>query len=495
MGAIGGLFGLDGGASGTGFDAPQQAGLESQQGMPLGIAAGESYYRNQAALDSQNRLLSALNEQRALQKQTDVYGQLQDIAAGKGPNPAQAMLNQATGANVANQASLMAGQRGSGANVGLMARQIAGQGANIQQQAAGQGAVMQANQSMGAIDRAGNLANTMAANQIAGQNAVTNAEQAQYGNLLNALAQQNQARIGSQSSVNTANATLAANAQRGQQGIFGGMMNAMGQGASSLFSGNKAAPGYEGTANPVGSSSFSPYAPGSTAPGPYAPNAAHGGMIKGYDNGGVVSGPQSSFGKFISTVKAPEITTAPPQEIEIAPDQGSGGAGLGGLLGLAGGLYGAGKGIGSVASSISKTSENESIGPGSGDVSSGGAGFGAGPQAPDNSGGASSGYVNPSRLPPGFDPNSFAGGGLVDVVLSPGEKVVPPGKVNAAAGGKVEAKTVPGKAQVPGDSVKNDTYQTKLPEGSVVVPRTKSGDNKDAAEFVRKVLAQRGRGK
>lgn len=420
MGAIGGLFGLSGGASGTGFDAPQQAGIETQQGAPLGIAAGESYYRNQAALDSQNRLLSALNEQRALQKQTDVYGQLQDIAAGKGPNPAQAMLNQATGANVANQAALMAGQRGSGANVGLMARQIAGQGANIQQQAAGQGAVMQANQSMGAIDRAGNLANTMAANQMAGQNAVTNAEQAQYGNLLNALAQQNQAKIGSQSSVNAGNVNLAQTGMGGQQKVIGGIFQSAGAGA-------KMAAG---------------------AP----PTAAHGGMISGYADGGTV-GAQSSLGKFLTTVRDPgAMSIAAPSQAPTA-----------GAAELERGVSDLGQGIGSAI--------KPAISPA---------------MAPMGS------AANPGPMATGA---TYSSGGQVDVVLSPGEKVIPPGKVNAAAGGKVEAKTVPGKAKVSGDSVKNDTYQTKLPEGSIVVPRTKSGDNKDAAAFVRKVLAQRGRGK
>ncbi len=85
----------------------------------------------------------------------DVLAQQQGVANGTGPNPAQAMLNQATGQNVANQAALMAGQRGAGANVGLMARQAAQQGAGIQQNAAGQGAAMQAQQQMNALNSMG----------------------------------------------------------------------------------------------------------------------------------------------------------------------------------------------------------------------------------------------------------------------------------------------------------------------------------------------------
>ncbi len=84
-------------------------------------------------------------------------------------------------------------------------------------------------------------------------------------------------------------------------------------------------------------------------------------------------------------------------------------------------------------------------------------------------------------------------GGMVKVVVSPGEKVVPPNKVEKAAGGKVDGWTVPGKAKVPGDSLKNDVVETKLPEGSIVVKRTKAGNDRDAANFVRSTLAKRGR--
>ena len=63
----------------------------------------------------------------------------------------------------------------------------------------------------------------------------------------------------------------------------------------------------------------------------------------------------------------------------------------------------------------------------------------------------------------------------------------------AVLSGKIEAKTVPGKANVKGDSLKNDTYKTKLPEGSVVIPRTKSKDPQKEKSFVQATLAKRGR--
>lgn len=177
MGAIGGMLGLNGGMGGTGFSATN----------PVTAAQlGQSYDQSNAAMAQQNSLLSALQNQQGLQKQSDVYGQFQNIANGQGPNPAQAMLNQATGANVANQASLMAGQRGAGQNVGLMARQAAQQGANIQQQAAGQGASMQAQQSIGALGQAAGMANTMSGNQIGQTNANVNSRQNEQNMLLGA---------------------------------------------------------------------------------------------------------------------------------------------------------------------------------------------------------------------------------------------------------------------------------------------------------------------
>lgn len=92
---------------------------------------------------------------------------LQQQAAGKGPNLANQQLQNATGQNVANQAALMAGQRGASSNVGLMSRQIANQGANIQQQQAGQSASNVLAQQLAAQAQLGNVygAQANAANQ------------------------------------------------------------------------------------------------------------------------------------------------------------------------------------------------------------------------------------------------------------------------------------------------------------------------------------------
>lgn len=347
MGAIGGPLGLNGGAAGSGFAAPGQANV--QQAVSTSDAIN-SYNQNNFNQQQQQGLLNALSQQNGIGNQSSVFNQLQNVASGQGPNPAQAMLNQATGANVANQAALAAGQRGAGANVGLMARQAAMQGANTQQQAVGQGATMQANQSLGALGQMGGIAGQQVTNQVGQTNAITSANQQEQANLLNAIAGVNQARVGSQGSVNAGNTNLAEQEMRQGQSAAGGSMQGAGSAMMAAMAG--------------------------------------GGSVT--DGGEFQNGPQSEFGKFMST--------------------------------------------------------------------------------------------NQTKM---------AAGGGVPVKLSPGEKVVEPQNVQKAAAGKVISKTVPGKAKVSGDSLKNDTFDTKAKEGSIVIPRTKAKDDKNSAEFVRKTLAKR----
>jgi len=219
MGAVGGLLGLGGGAGGSGFN-PQSATDPGRLAY--------SYQQAKEAAGQGNQLLDALKAQGGLGKQTDVYGQLQNIVSGQGPNPAQAMLAQATGQNVANQAALAAGQRGAGANAGLLARQAGMQGMNAQQQAAGQGATMQANQALGALGQAGGLANTLAQQQI-GQT------QQNTANQLAMMGQQNQAQM--------ANAQiqgkLAEQQMAGGQKMLGGGLNALTGGLAGMAAGGQ----------------------------------------------------------------------------------------------------------------------------------------------------------------------------------------------------------------------------------------------------------------
>ncbi len=209
------MLGMGGGSGGTGFSP--SAGTSGEQ-------LQTAWQGSQDAMKSQGDLLAALQGQNGLQSQNNVYSQLQGVAAGQGPNPAQAMLNQATSQNVANQASLMAGQRGASANPALIARQAAMQGANTQQQAAGQGATMQAQQSLNALSAAGNQANMMAGNQIAQTNQNSASQQGEQGILQGA------------NSNYSNNQTTLANTRMGQQAdAIGGLMDKTLGGMGALF--------------------------------------------------------------------------------------------------------------------------------------------------------------------------------------------------------------------------------------------------------------------
>lgn len=211
MSFVSGLLGTAGGVNGT--------GIAGSSGVNQG-QLDTAYNQTQSGIQQQQNFVNALGAQNGLQNQSNVYGQLQNVASGQGPNPAQTMLNQATGANTANQAALMAGQRGSGQNVGLIARQAAQQGAANQQAAAGAGATMQANQSLGALGQLQGLSGTQVAQQAQGlQNLNSNSLQ-QQSNLL-----------GLQGNMNTANASEANTSMTGQQGLLGGLVNGLKFGA------------------------------------------------------------------------------------------------------------------------------------------------------------------------------------------------------------------------------------------------------------------------
>lgn len=85
----------------------------------------------------------------------------------------------------------------------------------------------------------------------------------------------------------------------------------------------------------------------------------------------------------------------------------------------------------------------------------------------------------------------LAKGGSVKAMLSPGEKYLSPKEAKAVAQGKADpmkaGKTVPGKAKVKGDSLKNDTVPATLKAGGVVIPRHVT-QSKEAAEKARKFV-------
>lgn len=177
------------------------------------------------ALNAQVGIANQLNPQvpSAVQQQQMLANQYTAMTKGEGPNPAQAQLNQATGANVAAQAALMAGQRGAGANAGLIARQAAQQGAATQQNAVGQAATLQAQQQIAAQQ---NLAN-LSANQI-GQagtatTALSQAQQNEQNILQNANTAANNAAVSMQSNMNNVNAQTAQANQQQNTGILSGI--------------------------------------------------------------------------------------------------------------------------------------------------------------------------------------------------------------------------------------------------------------------------------
>lgn len=210
-------------ATGLAADFTAQNGYQAQLApttqsnyQPV-IAAGSG-----AATNGYNQFNQNLSQEQALS------GQLGQIAAGQGPNPAQTALNQNTATNVANQAALMAGQRGAGANAGLIARQAAQQGAATQQQAVGQEATNQANQSLNALGQQATLQQGIGS-QITGEQ---NANTSLLGTSASAQNAQNNSNIANTGMVQGINSQVAQNntnsVNQSESGLLGGVGSALG---------------------------------------------------------------------------------------------------------------------------------------------------------------------------------------------------------------------------------------------------------------------------
>ena len=221
MGAVVGAFGGGPGGNAAGFQA---TGVN-----PAEIANAQAQY--QADLAQQQNMVTQLQAQGGIGNQTSVFNQQQQLAnalqaqsQGQGPNPAQAQLAMATGQNVQQQAAMQAGQRGAGANVGLIARQAGQQGAGIQQQAVGQGAVMQAQQQLAAQGQLQgqqqNLAG-LATQQVGQQIGATQ-------NLTGMALTNQQQLLGARQGQQQINAGMAQANLQNQAAVAGGIMNAAG---------------------------------------------------------------------------------------------------------------------------------------------------------------------------------------------------------------------------------------------------------------------------
>lgn len=256
-----------------------------------GAQAQQAAQQANAGIQGQQDFVNALQGQNGIANQSSVYNQFQDVANGKGPNPAQAMLAQQTGQNIASQAALMAGQRGSGANAGLIARQAGQQGGNLQQQAVGQGATLQAQQSLGALGQLSGIAGQQVGQE---QNALTAYNQAAQGNqgqLLNSLQGQNSVISGQQNAQTAANAGIAGINAGAQNSATAGLASGLGSGlAAALVPGKASAP--SNSAVGAGGSGFGD---NNQAFLNYA--KAEGGLVKAMAEGGPVSALGQHFHK------------------------------------------------------------------------------------------------------------------------------------------------------------------------------------------------------
>lgn len=164
-------------------------------------------------------------------RNTDVYNQQNNLAQallkqtqGGGPNPAQTMLNTATGNNVANTAALIASSRGASVNPGQVARAAAMNGANIQQQAAGQGATLEAQQELEAQKELQNLYGTQGSNALQEESI-----------LQGALAAENASKTTGQLGAAQINASAAQNNANNAASTTGGLLGSIGGAIGGIF--------------------------------------------------------------------------------------------------------------------------------------------------------------------------------------------------------------------------------------------------------------------
>lgn len=221
------------------FDSSKGNGFQAQganitPGTNQG-AIDQANQQTQSGLSQQQQFVNALGAQNGIQNQSQVYNQLQNIASGQGPNPAMAALANATSANTSNQAALMASQRGTGANAGMIARQAAQQGAANQQNAIGQGAALQAQQSLGAIGQAGQMAGQQVGQQAGAIGTYNQLAQNNAGIQQGALQAQNNANVAMQGNINNANAGIANTNAQNQNKMGTGLLSGLASGAQSLL--------------------------------------------------------------------------------------------------------------------------------------------------------------------------------------------------------------------------------------------------------------------
>lgn len=453
---------------GGGTNNFQAQGANLQAGTNAG-QLNQAYNQTQGGLGQQQNFVNALQGQNGIANQNANYNQLGQIASGQGPNPAQAMLNQTTGQNVANQAALMAGQRGSGANAGLIARQAAQQGANTQQQAAGQAATNQANQSLNAINAQTGIAQNQVNQLGQGVTGYNTAAQNEQNILQQANNAYNTANVNMMSNMNNVNSATAAGNAANKQGILGNVMGAV----SSIFAegGEVEADVGKSDYNKVEDDSNSSSSPPAASTSPPSSGGKSGGGLGSIigtvaallaDGGPVqanVSGPQSKFGKVLN--QATSSNGAAQLQSPYAANYKAGaqvGQGLGNLIG---------KGVKSLTGG-----DNDSN-----DVVQG-----------------------PADAAQSYDPNRLqaAQGGKVPALVSPGEQCLTPEDVKKVTKeGKnplTVGERIPGKPKHPGNDYRNDIVKKNLDEGGIVIPNEvmqSKNPHWEAMKFIKATMAKK----
>lgn len=415
----------------------QNPGLDTYGASPYGQNYSDLIQQQQGNLNATNAA------------QTALATQLGNIAQGQGPNPAQAMLNQSTGQNVSNQASLAAGQRGASQNVGMIQRQAANQGRQAQQQAAGQGASMQAQQSLGALGQQAGVLGQQGQQAVQGMGA--------YEAAIN--------------SANQVNAQTAANAAQFGQGFGGGLL----QGVGSMLAEGGVVKKFA-----QGGDAFSYGNSGDYTTPMGDPNAGGGGSFIG----NFLSGSAGGGGQ--------------------AGKKSAGGHGI--ISGVFKGLKGMSKsgantpmaGSQSLGSGENYNSNLTPFGNAIADnpgMAAGNAGYAGADAGAGEAGGA-------EAASEGEDAAALlaAKGGKVPALVSKGEHILEPGEAKAVAKGKVNplkvGERVPGTPKYKGNNYANDVVRKGLPEGGVVIPNSimqSKNPERGAAEFVRAVLAKKKR--
>lgn len=485
------------GQNGTGLNF--RAGQASLQNPSTVAQADTTFGQSQDALKQQQDFLAALQGQNGITNQSDIYSKMGDVAAGKGPNPATAMLDNATGANTANTAALMAGQRGSSQNVGLIARQAAGAGASIQQQAAGQAASLQAQQSLAAMNAQAGIAGQQVAQQQGATAGLNTFAQSGNQTVLNSIQGENSSAVANKAQENAANAGIAGIAAKGQQDLIGGAMGGAGSALGMAKGGKVPRKMAAGGAPMPAAAPLAPTVPAAAAaPTPYASPAPH-------------TGPLSAVGKHLASSSG---TAAPQVSGSYQTGSSIGGAIGTGLKAIFGGSNTAPTSTPAPMPSaadwssyartpegaIPSSQENYSMMKNLADSPAAPAPADTGPDMgmPDPSLYSSS-SAQPRTAKPNLD---FNKGGKVPALVSPGEVYLNPREVAKvkAKGNKPgdairEGERIPGKAKVKGNSYANDTVSRNLDEGGVVIPKSvmeSKNPSKEAAKFVQAYMARGG---